>query len=118
MSSEKLEICPIPSPNTFLRLVARAPRPIPTQHNRDTAESLLVLQLASLDAEAKDISARHGLAPPELSQPQPGDSDDEGGGDADDAGSGEEGAGGGGDVAPDLAGDAEEAAEEVRWERG
>lgn len=79
--------------------------------NRDTAESLLVLQLASLDAEAKDISARHGLAPPELSQPQPGDSDDEGDGEADDAGSGEEGDGG--DVAPDLAGDPEEAAEAI-----
>lgn len=35
-----------------------------------------MVQLASLDAEAKDMSARHGLAPPELSQPQPGDSDD------------------------------------------
>eukprot|EP00752_Nemacystus_decipiens_P009051 g8081.t1 len=74
---------------------------------RDTAEGLLVLQLSSLDAEARDISARHGLAPPELSQPQPGDSDDD-----DDGGAG--GGDGRQDVATGSAGglEGEESAEE------
>ncbi|CBJ32090.1 conserved unknown protein [Ectocarpus siliculosus] len=75
-----------------LRIASRAvARRGKTGGLRDAAESLLVVQLASLDAEAKDISARHGLAPPELSQPQPGDSDDE----SDGSGSG--GGGGGSD---------------------
>ncbi|CAN0015590.1 unnamed protein product [Pylaiella littoralis] len=63
---------------------------------RDAAESLLLLQLSSLDAEAKDISARHGLAPPELSQPRPGDSDDDDD-DDDDVGDADDGGGGDGD---------------------
>lgn len=45
--------------------------------SRDTAQTLLMLQLAALEAEAKDIGARHSLPHPHLSQPQPGDSDDE-----------------------------------------
>lgn len=62
-----------------------------------------MLQLSSLDAEAKDISARHGLAPPELSQPQPGDSDDD-----DDEDEEEDDAGDGGpDVTTALAGGSE-----------
>lgn len=75
-------------------------------NHRDTAESLLVLQLSSLDAEAKDISARHGLAPPELSQPQPGDSDADD--DGDDDGDGD-GGGDRPDVTTDSAGEVEEA---------
>ena len=36
-----------------------------------------MLQLSSLEAEAKDIAAPHGLNAPDLSLPQPDDSDDE-----------------------------------------
>ncbi|CAN0054972.1 unnamed protein product, partial [Ectocarpus fasciculatus] len=78
----------------------------------EAAESLLVVQLASLDAEAKDISARHGLAPPELSQPQPGDSDDESDGGGGGGGGGSDGStgadqGSGEEVATSEVGDAD-----------
>ncbi|CAM9695840.1 unnamed protein product [Ectocarpus sp. 8 AP-2014] len=77
----------------------------------DAAESLLVVQLASLDAEAKDISARHGLAPPELSQPQPGDSDDEsdgGGGGGSDSSTGPTAVGSGQEVVTSVGVDEED----------
>lgn len=90
-----LSLTPRPA-GTFLSSDRTAP-------HRDTAESLLVLQLSALDAEAKDISARHGLAPPELSQPRPGDFDDEEDGGDGDAGS---------DVATEVAGGLQEGANE------
>lgn len=67
-----------------------------------------MLQLSSLDAEAKDISARHGLAPPELSQPQPGDSDDD-----DDVDAGDADGNGGPDVKAGLSAGGLEGEEEV-----
>ncbi|CAM9572833.1 unnamed protein product [Ectocarpus sp. 4 AP-2014] len=95
-----------------LRIASRAvARRGKTGGLRDAAESLLVVQLASLDAEAKDISARHGLAPPELSQPRPGDSDDEsdgGGGGGSDSSTGPTAGGSGQEVVTSVGVDEED----------
>ena len=69
---------------------------------RDAAESLLLLQLSALDAEAKDMSGRYGLPAPDLTLSLSGDDDDdeydgEAGADGDGGGEGGGGGGGGGD---------------------
>ena len=44
---------------------------------RDAAESLLLLQLSTLDAEAKEMSGRYGLPPPDLTLSSSDDDDDD-----------------------------------------
>lgn len=66
----------------------RSPRP-----PREAADALLLLQISSLEAEAREMGARYGLPSPDFCSPRPEDLDDgaDGGGDVGEGGEGDAG---------------------------